>query len=112
MTGLASSFHSSSLYARKVITLTILFCLLGVAAQAQLKFNKSDFDTGKGPVSVAAADFNRDGFLDVVTANSRNNCITVLINNGNSTFDRRTDYPAGKKPFAVVTADFNHDGFC
>jgi FG-GAP-like repeat len=83
---------------------------LALCAQAQISFNKPDFDTGKGPVSAAAADFNHDGLLDVVTANSRDNSISVLLNNGNATFGRRTDYPAGKNPQVVVTADFNGDG--
>jgi hypothetical protein len=90
-----------------------LFCFIqgsGTFAAAQVTFNKPDFHTGKAPLSIDRADFNRDGLLDVVTANSQDNSITILLNNGNSTLGRRTDYPVGANPSAVVAGDFDHDG--
>src|SRR5215471_15348005 len=95
---------------RKTFMITGLLALLTQVASAQINFNKPDFDTGRAPVSVAVADFNRDGLLDVVTANSQANSITVLLNNGNGTLGRRNDYAAGKNPSVVATGDFNNDG--
>ena len=40
------------------------------------------FPGGRGPSSVAAADLNGDGHLDLVTANSDSNDLTVLLGNG------------------------------
>lgn len=83
---------------------------VGTFAAAQVTFSKPDFDIGKAPVSIDRADFNRDGLLDVVTANSQDNSITILLNNGNLTLGRRKDYPVGTNPSAVVAGDFDNDG--
>src|SRR5579859_4271560 len=87
-----------------------LLAILAPVVRAQLSFQKPDFVTGKVPVSISAADFNRDGLLDIVTANSTDNSITVLLNNGSGAFTGRKDYPAGKNPRVVLTGDFNNDG--
>jgi hypothetical protein len=93
--------------ASRLITFAIL---IGSSLQAQVTFRKPDFDTGKGPIAIAAADLNRDGFPDVVTANQLDNSISVLLNNGDSTFSSHVDYPTGKSPTAVIAADLNSDG--
>src|SRR5947207_15462710 len=48
-------------------SLLTLFTMLAPVVRAQVRFQKPDFDTGKGPVSISVADFNRDGLPDVVT---------------------------------------------
>jgi len=113
MAGIGLPGRSSSFFffwLRRVFILTGFSAIVTVSSESQISFRKPDFDTGKGPVAIAAADFNRDGLLDVVTANSLDNSITVLLNNGDGAFGRRVDYPTGKNPHAVVTADFNNDG--
>lgn len=72
------------------------------------------------PDGVAAGDFNRDGIVDVVTANDLDNSITVFIGNGNGTFQAGVTYPVctnctaatptGQNPVAVAVSDFNRDG--
>ncbi len=49
---------------------------------------KTDFATGVGslPMSVAVADFNNDGKLDLVTANSWSPTVSVLLGNGHGSF--------------------------
>jgi Bacterial Ig-like domain (group 3)/FG-GAP-like repeat len=46
----------------------------------------------------------------LVVANSGDDSVSVILNNGNETFQSRTDYHAGSNPFSVATADFNGDG--
>ena len=40
------------------------------------------------PLAVVAADFNNDGRVDLATANSGNNTISVLLGNANGTFHK------------------------
>ncbi len=110
MIGFQSFLRSFFTTAGRSFALLTLFTVSAPVVRAQVRFQKPDFDTGKGPVSISAADFNRDGLLDVVTANSTDNSITVLLNNGNGAFIGRKDYPTGKNPRAVLTGDFNNDG--
>ncbi len=56
------------------------------------------------------ADFNRDGFADFAVANSGGTTITVVLGNGNGTFQPAATVPAGGTPSFIVAADFNSDG--
>jgi hypothetical protein len=54
------------------------------------------------------ADFNHDGVLDLVTANLHS--VSVLLGNGDGTFQAPVYYPAGGKSRSVVVGDVNGDG--
>jgi hypothetical protein len=69
------------------------------------------YATGTAPVQIAAADFNRDGNLDLVTANSTAGTVSVLFGKGDGTFGPKTDYAAQTGPAAVLAGDFNNDGW-
>jgi hypothetical protein len=58
--------------------------------------------------SVAIADFNRDGKLDMVVAGT--NTLKVLLGNGDGTFQAPMSMAGGLNPTQLVTADFNNDG--
>ncbi|HSN16780.1 MAG TPA: FG-GAP-like repeat-containing protein [Gammaproteobacteria bacterium] len=64
------------------------------------------------PVRLALADVNGDGKLDVVTANNDgvNGTISVLLGNGDGTFQPALNLPAGANPMDVAVADMDHDG--
>ena len=64
---------------------------------------------GFEPTSLAAADLNSDGHLDLVVADEGNNTFSVFLGNGNGTFQTRTDYPTGNDPVYVALGDFNGD---
>jgi hypothetical protein len=66
--------------------------------------------TGTGPSSVATADFNGDGKLDVVLTNGGSNNISIFLGNGDGTFQAAVNYPAGTNPDSVAVGDFNGDG--
>ncbi len=65
---------------------------------------------GAGKISVAAADFDGDGKLDVAATD--NGGVWILIGNGDGTFSPTSASPIsdGRVPAQVVTADLNGDG--
>lgn len=64
---------------------------------------------GQTPLSVAAGDFDHNGALDLVTANS-NGTVSVLLGNGDGSFRPRIDLAVGGSPHSVAVGDFNGDG--
>lgn len=62
-----------------------------------------------GADSIAVADFNGDGKLDVVTSNNQGNDISVLLGNGDGTFKLAVNYAVAVAPGSLVVADFNGD---
>jgi hypothetical protein len=64
----------------------------------------------QAPVAVAAGDFDGNGALDLVTANISSGTLSLLLGNGNGTFQPRIDLAVGAAPRAVSVGDFNGDG--
>lgn len=62
------------------------------------------------PVAIAAADFNADGKLDVVTAEPWAGVVSAQLGRGDGTLTPPIDHVAGSAPTAVATGDFNGDG--
>ncbi len=71
---------------------------------------KTEVDLGKQVSSVALADLNQDGKLDLIAANSADNQVGVLLGNGDGTFSSQVPYAVGVGPSGVVVADFDGDG--
>lgn len=65
---------------------------------------------GASPESVALADLNADGYLDIVTANDITDDVSVLFGYGNGAFAAYESYPVGRDPNSVALADVNNDG--
>ena len=47
--------------------------------------------------------------LDLVVANSGDNTVSVLLGNGNGTFQTQMNYTVGNSPQSVTSGDFNND---
>ncbi len=62
---------------------------LAAALLGGLTLPRTDYPVGKGPISVAIADLNKDGFLDLVVANQTDGTISTLLGNGDGTFRPR-----------------------
>jgi hypothetical protein len=67
--------------------------------------------TGAGTISVAIADFNRDGIPDLAVTNYSDDSVSILLGNGNGTFQTAVSYTLPLLNLQSVTAaDFNGDG--
>jgi hypothetical protein len=60
--------------------------------------------------ALAVGDFNGDGTPDLVSANTNGNSVSVLLGNGDGSFQPAVNLPAGNRPQQVVVADLNGDG--
>jgi hypothetical protein len=65
---------------------------------------------GRRPASVALADLNADGKLDLVTANLTDGNVSVSLGDGTGTFPTVDNYSVGRYPISVAVGDFNSDG--
>src|SRR5438445_3782283 len=77
------------------------------------------FESGAGTWSLAADDFNGDGKPDLAVANhfcpnctppASSGSFSVLLGNGDGTFQSAVNYDAGTNPVSVAVGDFNGDG--
>jgi hypothetical protein len=62
------------------------------------------------PIAIIAGDFNNDGKMDLATVAGFVSQISVLLGNGDGTFQTHVEYPTGSHPTAIAEADLNHDG--
>lgn len=91
------------------VVLLFLTSVATVRAQTYI-FGQADFGVGVQPASVATGDFNNDGILDLVVANTADNTVSILLGKPDGTFGAKTDYATGSLPVSVATGDFNGDG--
>jgi hypothetical protein len=65
-----------------------------------------------GAYTIATADFNADGKLDLATANSSGDSSTILLGNGMGGFTEAAGSPfaVGANPRGITVSDFNLDG--
>jgi len=74
------------------------------------------FGTNSNPQSVTIGDFNGDGIPDLAVVNAITTItqgpgtVSILLGNGNGTFQPEVEFPAGSGAGAIVSADFNGDG--
>jgi hypothetical protein len=62
------------------------------------------------PQAVVTADFNNDGRLDLATANAGRNSVSVLLGNGDGTFQAPGTSATGANPVSIAVGDFDADG--
>jgi hypothetical protein len=68
----------------------------------------NSYALGSSPQSVAAADFNHDGNVDLAVGVFEGGVVSVLLGNGDGTFQIPMDYPV-PFPGQVLASDLNRD---
>ena len=75
------------------------------------------YPAGNSPISVAVGDFNKDGKPDLAIAGdcgssacSQPGNVSVLLGNGDGSFQSAATYPVGYSPSSIVAGDVNGDG--
>ena len=53
---------------------------------------------GSDPDAIVAGDFNGDGHLDLAVANAGDDTVSVLLGNGDGTFQPQVTYAVGTDP--------------
>src|SRR5881628_2469498 len=75
---------------------------------------RADLEVGTNPRSVAVGDFNGDGRLDLAVTNASSydvpGTVSVLLGNGDGTFQSALSFAAGSDARSVAVGDFNGDG--
>src|SRR5207247_2272940 len=75
---------------------------------------RGDFAVGTNPKSVAVSDFNGDGRLDLAVTNASSydvpGTVSVLLGNGDGTFQPVQSFAAGNDAYSVAVGDVNGDG--
>ncbi len=97
------------------VTLLVLLPL-GYSAKATVGFKPAaTYPVGTAPRLVAIADFNADGKPDLAVVNfgfsdtGDNGSVSILLGNGDGSFQPATNFSAGKMPESIAIADFNGD---
>lgn len=88
-------------------------CASPVHSICPIAFSTSvSYPAGVAPAAVAAGDANGDGLLDLVIANggTGSTVVSVLLGNGDGTFQTASNFAAGNRPVGVALGDLNGDG--
>ncbi len=90
-------------------TVAILDGLVVVEASSKLTFKTTNFPAGDEPIGIAAADFDKDGFQDIVVGSATENSVSVFFGDGKGGALTSLLFPVKTEPIHVAVGDFNRD---
>jgi hypothetical protein len=82
-------------------------------AQTGVNFFPVFYPTGVFPVGIVTADLNKDGRADLVVGNLSSFTVSVMLGNGDGTFQAAVNYPfsqGNQQPATFALGDFDGDG--
>ncbi|UKS30992.1 FG-GAP-like repeat-containing protein [Paenibacillus sp. HWE-109] len=92
-----------------VVSLCLFVLILPTTALGISNFERAEnFRLGAQPNATAVGDFNQDGLPDLVTANSYENQISILLNDRAGHYQEK-QFPVGINPSDVAVGDLNGD---
>ncbi len=94
-----------------VLTTALLLWLFTAGAWPADFAAPVSYPVGIAPHPVVTADFNGDGKIDLAVANSGSGNVSILLGQGDGTFQAAVNYDAAiPNPLALSNGDFNNDG--
>jgi hypothetical protein len=69
-----------------------------------------NYPVGANPVGVAAADLTGNGNVDLVVINEKDQTFSVLLGNGDGSFQIAHTYATGSEPNAIAVGEFTNRG--
>ncbi len=93
-----------------------------VSADLRVLLNRADGSGRLGPVLLPprqigveaspneSADFDNDGLMDFATGNGTSSSVSVVLGNGDGTFDPQQEIAVGTRPHGVAVLDADGDG--
>ncbi len=69
----------------------------------------ASYKVGKNPTTITTGDLNHDFSTDLVTTNIGSNTLSILLGNGDATFQDQVQLHVCREPRALVMGDFNQD---
>ena len=114
------TLNGRTVVVRKTSLVSIVFLLWALnqaAVGATITFKPAvSYSVGTAPKAMAVEDFNSDGKVDLAIANTgdastgNDGDISILLGNGDGTFQTTRSFAAGKNPGGLAAADLNGDG--
>ena len=93
------------------LTSAVVALTAGTAHAQTLDFASAAYGAAAGARATVAVDIDRDGWLDLATANTGTNTVAVLLNRGaGAGFAAAVLLAVGSGPFDMAAGDLNRDG--
>jgi hypothetical protein len=93
-----------------IVVAILVLCGIPSGADSSITFTRRDYAAAASARAITAADFDRDGWLDLATAGTRGS-IRILLNNGSlNGFRALPERILGGGPFDLAAGDLNRDG--
>ncbi len=96
--------------ASSITSSTPQFTVTNTPPLASLNYASSSFDVSGQSESLTVADFDNDGNVDVATANTSTDNVSIRLGDGLGGFLNQPDVAVGDAPYSVAAFDFNNDG--
>lgn len=106
-----NSFKTAFSYGLSILAIFGIILISANSLYSEVLFGSAvNYDAGGLPHYIYASDLDNDGYNDVIVANYDSDNISILMNNGDGTFQSQINYAVVSSPISVFSADIDGDG--